>query len=812
MASFIGLGRGRKDTTVPTITISSPLNNSTLELGSPVLSPLLVQGTAYDAKGIQKITVTANSVAIPVTTSVDFSSWRATIAVNTAGTLVIIAKATDLSGNVSSKTINLIITAPAAPAPTPTPTPTPIPEPTPTPTPVPAPEPTPTPIPISTGGGGGIDQFGIKQLFPTLGNTWFSKWIGRSTSVLAAGQTDPGDSLWHVKGDSTFKVNGDGTTTWTGSSGGFCRLYLDFPHLNAEITGYQKWVADTNVQTYAGWECEARGHGDHTSNTVIDPSTGLPTYCNARAYGANVMYRQAVKLVKEVGHPFYTPNVEKALAWDKTKWVGVKFILRNITGTTPAQVNLQVWVDLTEGLNGGDWKKIIEFTDGGNWNVDSRALTLCKLPVNTMVNTQQPVVIFRNDGATNLAKWYSVREIAPMPNPSTTTSAAALSLNATTVNYPQPVVSFGTPKVGGATIAGMAYNATVNATATSPAAITKVELFVDNNDKPVGTELYAPYDFVVDTTKLPDGTHSFKAVATDSKAQTASATISVNVKNAGATTTTTPPPITATAVDKWNIKKLYPTKEAGREYYINMAATTITQLQDNGMVARLPSNLSRNADGSWRVPKTETPRWVITTPTGAAPWRSVEMTMQSKVVDAGSGTYLQMYCRGEQHSTDRTQAHHGTANKCRQRFDGRYAFIKELYHESGNSGYASMTAAVDSGMGSVIGKWITWKFVCYNNANNNVVLEAWVDKGNNNWVKVTTFTDIGGWSASAEFVTWMAEQQKSYPNYMPKNRDTNTVIKRNEKITWAGGFVSFRSDNTTYDFKNVSVREIQPPA
>jgi len=268
--------------------------------------------------------------------------------------------------------------------------------------------------------------------------------------------------------------------------------------------------------------------------------------------------------------------------------------------------------------------------------------------------------------------------------------------------------------------------------------------------------------------------------------------------------------------DKFGIAMIYPTVTGGREYYINMAATTLTQLEDGGMVDRMPSNTTRNSDGSWRIYKSETPRWVITTPSGAKPWRNVEMTAQMKLVDAGSGSYLQMYCRGEQHSTTLSEAWHGTANKARMRFDGAFGFIKELYHESNNSGYASAVGYTASGLGNILNKWVTWKFICYNiNNDTQTKLEVWVDVANNNtFKKVIEYTDTGNWNASSGFSAFMTKLKGLYTTKppIPYNRDKGTEMKQNEIITWGGNYVSFRSDNSTYDFKNVSVREITTSA
>jgi hypothetical protein len=87
------------------------------------------------------------------------------------------------------------------------------------------------------------------------------------------------------------------------------------------------------------------------------------------------------------------------------------------------------------------------------------------------------------------------------------------------------------------------------------------------------------------------------------------------------------------------------------------------------------------------------------------------------------------------------------------------------------------------------------------NINNNstaVKLESYLDdKNNNEWRKVTNLVDDGGWYANSsdkEFYSVDCGRPKDYI------------------IANGGPIVTFRSDNTIWDFKNLSVREISPPS
>ncbi len=260
-----------------------------------------------------------------------------------------------------------------------------------------------------------------------------------------------------------------------------------------------------------------------------------------------------------------------------------------------------------------------------------------------------------------------------------------------------------------------------------------------------------------------------------------------------------PPSPSGSSIDPFGIAMLYPTAPGtNNEYFTKTNSSTTTEFLDDGKVQKM-SGFSRNADGTWNI--NGSPRWVIT-----GGWRNVEMTMQLKI---NSGSQVQFYANGEEHTTNNNGAWHGSANKMRMYADGRIGFVKELYHESGNSGYSPTTAVQSSGT-SILGKWVTVKYVGYNlNDNTTRKYEGYLDvDNNNNFVKVSEFVDIGNWNASSKFDQFMSHMRANYPAVVPQNRDTGEEMKRNEVITWEGGFVSFRCDGANYDFKNVSVREI----
>jgi hypothetical protein len=119
--------------------------------------------------------------------------------------------------------------------------------------------------------------------------------------------------------------------------------------------------------------------------------------------------------------------------------------------------------------------------------------------------------------------------------------------------------------------------------------------------------------------------------------------------------------------------------------------------------------------------------------------------------------------------------------------DGNVFFKKKLYHFDG--GYTQRVAQVDA-LENILNEWIGMKFVVYDIAGGAVKLELWIDQGDmtNNWKKVTELVDDGGLSVEGG---------------ADCGRESDHIIED-------GTRVSYRVDNSLFDFKKLSVREIQP--
>ena len=273
--------------------------------------------------------------------------------------------------------------------------------------------------------------------------------------------------------------------------------------------------------------------------------------------------------------------------------------------------------------------------------------------------------------------------------------------------------------------------------------------------------------------------------------------------------------------DRFGIKEIYPTKQGGREWFLDMN-NPATNNSDTAfsITSSHNHNLTKQNDSSWRI-SGRAVRLNVDTPLLAVPWKNIEITGYVKVLSkvltttnssqnnttgsnnnntefptnegSESNGALNWYARGDRHSSRfpcEGTAYHGIL-----RLDGTAGWEKEIWHTGGYTSERDKVKVTNS----IIGRWIGWKVVMYNIKNDTQVkLESYLDdKNNNNWVKVTELVDNGGWYTSSldkEFYSANCGKVKDYI------------------ITNSGLIATFRSDNVIWDFKNLSMREIQPPS
>jgi hypothetical protein len=263
-------------------------------------------------------------------------------------------------------------------------------------------------------------------------------------------------------------------------------------------------------------------------------------------------------------------------------------------------------------------------------------------------------------------------------------------------------------------------------------------------------------------------------------------------------------------IDLFGIDEIYPTKEGGREWFVDME----NPFSDNLFSSTFERNVTRQEDGSWHIAGSAV-RLNVGTPPNAEVWKNVEITGYAKVIEsispsstANGNKAEDKGSNGEEEEKDFTSdldwrgkgGRHNNEHPCEGTaytgaidIDGNVRWKKEIWHTGGYTDARSVEKVTDS----IVGRWIGWKVVMYNINNNTAVkLESYLDdKNNNEWTKVTDLVDDGGWYANSsdkEFYSADCGRPKDYI------------------ITNGGPRVTFRSDNTIWDFKNLSVREINP--
>ena len=293
--------------------------------------------------------------------------------------------------------------------------------------------------------------------------------------------------------------------------------------------------------------------------------------------------------------------------------------------------------------------------------------------------------------------------------------------------------------------------------------------------------------------------------------------------------------INETDEDVFGIQKIYPTKEEGQEWYMNMNDPLSDERFDPYNLLTMEDEspqdslfkIIRNKDNSWKmVPLTDYTRIRMNVMTidgynqskietfdhselaekgymqSINDWKNIEMTGYIKLnkfdIDEENGEF-QWYNRGGKHynSSYKNVECEGVGYKGNLFFDGKTRFAKEQWHVS-----YDFVDKKDGSEKDLEKKWIGYKYIVYNvedkkSGQTFVKMENWLDDdygdgsnlGQSNWKKVYEYVDNGDWGKEGKECSG----------------------KKDQIITWGGPIATFRWDDATdVDFKFLSVREIDP--
>ncbi len=308
-----------------------------------------------------------------------------------------------------------------------------------------------------------------------------------------------------------------------------------------------------------------------------------------------------------------------------------------------------------------------------------------------------------------------------------------------------------------------------------------------------------------------------KTLASNPTTQSSSSSSSSTTNSSTQSLTATSTPLATTDnsdVDVFGIKKIYPTKPGGEEWFMNMdnmKADPRFEISGSG------HDVKKNSDSSWSPISNDKVSLLVYTsdskgkfddenmPTynlkelaarghwyKANDWKNIEMGGYFKLNNADDlRSGYSFYSRSIDHSNT-AEGCVGATPRFNIGFDGEIKAKKEMWHLS----LLDSPGVNDEDLSpSIVGKWLGIKVIIYNLPDDKgVKQEFWIDKTNEGkWEKVYEFIDQGGFG----------EKGNNGPEKCGGSWD--------QLYTWGSPKSVFTWDQSDVSFKFLSVREILPP-
>ena len=244
------------------------------------------------------------------------------------------------------------------------------------------------------------------------------------------------------------------------------------------------------------------------------------------------------------------------------------------------------------------------------------------------------------------------------------------------------------------------------------------------------------------------------------------------------------------APDKFGIEQLYPTAGDGPVWFLNnedpedddnflMTSAEDIELEEE------EEEEEEDSDAFSLDAETGTQRHGVRIHADSPDdeWKNVEMTGYFRLQE-GNDQFTLVARQGPTYNDDGGCGAYGYYGMLSAIGDAY--FKKKLFH---HGGYTDRTAVEENVVDDLEDRWVGIKLVVYDldDDDEDVKLELWVDDGDeeNNWKKVTEHVDDGDWET----------------NDSDCDRDGDETIEDGTR----GGF---RVDDSEFEFKNLSIREI----